>query len=102
MQKRDFYADVREGTVPDYDILITNPPYSGDHKEKIIKFCVESRRPWALLMPNYVYNKAYFQDQVATLSSGGGAGGHNRFRHYSLMAGLVAGLMAGLWMAPIT
>ena len=23
-------------------MLVTNPPYSGDHKEKIIKFCLES------------------------------------------------------------
>ncbi len=42
LQKRDFYADVRKGRVPEYDILVTNPPYSGDHKERILKFCMDS------------------------------------------------------------
>jgi hypothetical protein len=93
--KRDFWADVAKGTVPEYDILVTNPPYSGDHKERIIKFCAESGelmlwkggrrtishsplpdpwfvlagKPWALLMPNYVANKAYWQDEVQPLSN---------------------------------
>lgn len=61
-RKRDFYADIKDSNIPDYDLLITNPPYSEDHKERCIKFCVESNKPWILLMPNYVTNKQYYRN----------------------------------------
>ena len=32
-EKRDFYKDMEQGTVPSHDILITNPPYSDQHKK---------------------------------------------------------------------
>ncbi|KAG1671460.1 hypothetical protein FOA52_003118 [Chlamydomonas sp. UWO 241] len=63
-EKRDFYADISAGTVPEYDLLITNPPYSSDHKERILQFCKDSGKPWALLMPNYVANKQYYSDEA--------------------------------------
>merc|ERR1719310_2473068 len=54
-EKRDFYKDLRENTVPKFDILVTNPPYSGDHKERFLEFAVNelcnSSRPFFLLMP---------------------------------------------------
>lgn len=59
-RKRDFYADVVSGNLPDYDILVTNPPYSADHKERILDFCLRSGKPWALLLPNYVAVRAYY------------------------------------------
>ena len=33
----------------DYDCIITNPPYS--IKNKVLKRCVELKKPWALLLP---------------------------------------------------
>jgi hypothetical protein len=67
-EKRDFYADV-EGTgagegvgcpqVPDFDVLVTNPPYSGDHVPKLLAFAACCGRPFFLLMPNYFYMKEY-------------------------------------------
>ena len=64
-EKRDFYADIRNGTVPKYDTLVTNPPYSEDHKERCIEYAVESLRregkPFLLLMPNYVALKEYWR-----------------------------------------
>ncbi|PNH10568.1 hypothetical protein TSOC_002695 [Tetrabaena socialis] len=68
-RNRDFYDDVKKGALPSYDILVTNPPYSGDHKERILEFCLRSGKPWCLLMPNYVATKAYFgqlQDAAST------------------------------------
>lgn len=35
---RDFYADVAAGTTPTHDVLVTNPPYSADHKQKLLEF----------------------------------------------------------------
>ena len=58
-QNRDFWA-LRKEQLPEYDILVTNPPFSGDHKERILNFCVKSHKPWALLMPNYVATKSYY------------------------------------------
>ena len=63
--KRDFYKDVEENEVPEYDTLVTNPPYSENHKEKCIQFCIqqflEEGRAFFLLMPNYVAAKSYFR-----------------------------------------
>lgn len=36
-QKRDFYKDIKEGKVPRHDILLTNPPFSDQHKK--VKYC---------------------------------------------------------------
>jgi hypothetical protein len=59
-QNRDFYADVKNNTIPKHDVLVTNPPYSGDSKERVLEFCAASTKPWLLLLPNYVANKEYF------------------------------------------
>jgi len=67
-EKRDFYKDIKQKTVPNHDILVTNPPYSEDHKEKCLEFAVnqlkEHGRPFFLLMPNYIAMKEYFRTIV--------------------------------------
>jgi hypothetical protein len=67
-EKRDFYHDIKQNTIPQYDILVTNPPYSGDHKERCLDFAVSQLkrygRPFFLLMPNYVAMKEYFRKTV--------------------------------------
>lgn len=48
---------------PNYDILITNPPYSGDHIEKLIRHITSptfGNRPWMLLLPQWVHKKDYY------------------------------------------
>ena len=37
----DFYQVIEEDKVPQFDVLITNPPYSGEHPKRIIEFAVE-------------------------------------------------------------
>jgi len=56
----DFYKVQRDGLVPEFDVLVTNPPYSEDHVEKLFEFAVKSQKPWLLLLPNYVLNKPFF------------------------------------------
>lgn len=56
---------------PSFDVLITNPPYSGNHIEKLIDhltsssslFAVtsEQSRAWFLLLPNWVHKKDYYE-----------------------------------------
>ncbi len=38
---RDFYADIASGAVPACDFIVTNPPYSGDHKIRCFRYLVD-------------------------------------------------------------
>ena len=63
--KRDFYCDIANQQVPEHHTLITNPPYSDTHKERCLEFCVKQfrlhKRPFFLLMPNYVAARSYYR-----------------------------------------
>ena len=59
-EKRDFYADFNNSLLPEYDVLVTNPPYSGDHVPKLLTMASSSGKPFFLLMPNYFYMKDYY------------------------------------------
>jgi len=56
----DFYTVLESGTVPEFDVIVTNPPYSGGHIDRFLKFCVSTAKPWFLLLPNFVYMKDYY------------------------------------------
>lgn len=61
-RKEDCYKVWREPSrYPFYDIFLTNPPYSGDHVEKLMRHVTISSKPWMLLMPTFVHKKDYFQ-----------------------------------------
>ena len=57
----DFYANIATKKIPDYDLLVTNPPYSGQHMEKLLAFVAASTKPYLLLMPHFVYTKDYYR-----------------------------------------
>lgn len=65
---RDFYKDIDKNQVPNHDTLITNPPYSDQHKEKCLEFVLEQLRskgrPFFVLMPNYVAAREYYRKLV--------------------------------------
>lgn len=60
----DFYKCIDDGTIPEHDVLLTNPPYSGDHFRRILSFCGASKKPWLLLLPNFVCRKQYYQPAI--------------------------------------
>lgn len=65
-RNRDFYQDIDNNLTPEYDVLVTNPPYSGVHMEKILAFCSDiskapRKKPFLLLLPHFVYTKDYYQ-----------------------------------------
>ena len=64
-EKRDFYKDIQERKIPHHHTLVTNPPYSDDHKEKCLEFCVnqfrEQQIAFFLLIPNYVAARSYYR-----------------------------------------
>ena len=41
-RNRDFYSDIAMKGIPNYDILVTNPPYSGEHKPKLLDYLLTS------------------------------------------------------------
>jgi len=64
-RREDFYEAVRVGAVPDHDVVVTNPPYSGDHVEKFLTWAVANGKPWFLLVPNFFYMKDYYSKCIA-------------------------------------
>ncbi|KAL7530456.1 hypothetical protein ACHAXR_005603 [Thalassiosira sp. AJA248-18] len=73
-RNRDFYKDIEEGSVPDYDVLLTNPPYSGSHMERLLQYCASSQhknRPFLLLLPHFVYTKDYYSRSLMMGGEGG-------------------------------
>jgi len=56
--------------MPKHDILLTNPAYSSNHKERCLEYCAKSGKPWMLLMPAYVATKQYFKTLCANLTGG--------------------------------
>lgn len=55
----DFYKLIRhESTIPEHQVLITNPPYSDNHIHRLLEFVIQyeipKQRPVCLLLPNWV------------------------------------------------
>ena len=48
------------GQLPPFDVLVTNPPYTQPHPQRLLEFCVASKKPWLALMPNWVCTKDYY------------------------------------------
>jgi hypothetical protein len=51
----------------EYDVLVTNPPYSGDHIEKMCAFLARRKKPFAVLVPNFVVKKPFHKTLVEPL-----------------------------------
>ena len=61
-ENRDFYKDIDDDECPkSYDMLVTNPPYSGNHIQRLFIYLVEAKRPFAVLIPDYVASKDWYQ-----------------------------------------
>ena len=67
-KNEDFYRMIDENRVPTFDVCVTNPPFSGDHIEKLLQFCSKLQKPFFCLMPNYVYTKPYYAHLTDKLS----------------------------------
>jgi len=67
-RNEDFYKCIDEKRIPEHDVLLTNPPYSGDHFRRILSFCGKSKKPWLLLLPNFVCRKQYYEPAIGASS----------------------------------
>ena len=66
-RNEDFYHMIAAGQTPPFDVLVTNPPYSADHVDRLLAFCIASAKPWFLLMPNFVYTKGCYRQLLSQI-----------------------------------
>ena len=61
-KKEDCYAIWISNSEPRYNVLLTNPPYSEDHLERLMNHVASPSfdKPWLLLMPQWVHKKEYY------------------------------------------
>ena len=45
-----------------HDIVVTNPPFSEDHKEKCLRWALATLKLFALLLPAYVVERRWFRE----------------------------------------
>ncbi|CAK0865771.1 unnamed protein product [Prorocentrum cordatum] len=64
----DFYAVIESGKLPEHDLILSSPPYSGDHLERCLRFCGSCGSAWALLLPNWVQSRPYFREVLGSKS----------------------------------
>ena len=80
----DFYNYSNRPTPGDFDVLISNPPFSGDHMPRTVTYAVECGRPWLLLMPDFVAKKTWFKQLIGSTPAAPGALPVQRQRLYYL------------------
>eukprot|EP00405_Crypthecodinium_cohnii_P011904 CAMPEP_0206438100 /NCGR_PEP_ID=MMETSP0324_2-20121206/11418_1 /ASSEMBLY_ACC=CAM_ASM_000836 /TAXON_ID=2866 /ORGANISM="Crypthecodinium cohnii, Strain Seligo" /LENGTH=546 /DNA_ID=CAMNT_0053905473 /DNA_START=40 /DNA_END=1678 /DNA_ORIENTATION=+ len=77
-RRRDFYADIENRKIPKFDVLVTNPPYSGDHKKRLFDWLLDVQeeairkktpKPFCLLLPSWTVGKAVFQKFLKGLAT---------------------------------
>ena len=44
---------------------VTNPPYSGSHPLRLLRFLAQNNKPWLALMPNWVGGRDFYAAAVA-------------------------------------
>lgn len=59
-ENRDFYLDIANNTVPVFDMLVTNPPFSDVHIPRLLQYLVTMKKPWAFLAPDYIATKEWY------------------------------------------
>jgi len=67
----DFYGAIKRNTIPEHDVLVTNPPYSGVHKTLLLEYLASAAskaKPFALLLPSYCTTKSYWKQYIQNSS----------------------------------
>ena len=64
--KVDFYATkaYEDPSQTTHDVVVTNPPFSEDHKERCLRWALATRKPFALLLPAYVVERRWFREAL--------------------------------------
>eukprot|EP00804_Cyclotella_cryptica_P021467 CCRYP_005790-RA/>CCRYP_005790-RA protein AED:0.27 eAED:0.27 QI:0/0/0.5/1/0/0/2/789/291 len=69
-QNIDFYQRIKDNDIPPHDVIVTNPPYSENHIEKLLHFVTsKNNKPFCLLMPNWVARKAEYSSLMGNATN---------------------------------
>jgi hypothetical protein len=60
----DCYNAQKNNSVPEFHVLVSNPPFSGDHIQRCLHYAVASKKPWALLLPSNVMLRPWFAKET--------------------------------------
>ena len=72
-ENKDFYKLIETNQIPNHNVLLTNPPYSDDHIERLLTFLNNNNKsdnddssdphpkPFCLLLPNWVARKKEYK-----------------------------------------
>jgi len=71
-EKEDCYSVwSNDATLLDsFDVLVTNPPYSLDHIERLLAYVTSKRfgtKPWFMLLPQWVHKKDYYERATSSI-----------------------------------
>lgn len=61
----DFYEVISNKTIPEHDVVLTNPPYSGNHFERLLDFLKSNGKPFLLLLPSHFSKRPAFQEATS-------------------------------------
>ena len=61
-QPEDFYASMEQNTIPEHDVVVTNPPYSGSHFDRLLEFLKGNNKPFLLLLPGHFETRPSYQN----------------------------------------
>lgn len=68
----DFYKAIAESQVPDFDVLVTNPPFSERrHLATALEFAVQCGKPWLMILPVHTVFEDNFTEISGNLTSAG-------------------------------
>ena len=100
-ENRDFYADVAAGTLPAHEVLLTNPPYSADHKQRLLDFLLAQQ---GIVSQPCAAGQGVAGQGAAGSRLGGGGGDGDGGAANSAAGGAAAGarpflLLVPAWMA---
>ena len=58
----DFYQVIADRRIPPHDVVLTNPPYSGDHFDRLLSFLTFNGTPFLLLLPSHFVKRPAYRD----------------------------------------
>jgi hypothetical protein len=96
----DCYAAQAAGSVPEFDVLVTNPPFSGDHMARALTFAARCGKPWCMLLPEFVARKAFFSPALGGVEGGDVGGAPLRSKLCGPLAFLGPAARAYMFAAP--
>ena len=57
----DCYEEQKTSMVSPFDVLLTNPPFSGDHIKRCLSYAISSKKPFAMLIPSNVFLRPWYE-----------------------------------------